>query len=509
MAASVVVEQSSVSVVPGQTATCTIRIRNTEAVVDQFTLTVLGQPAAWTTVVPAALSLFPNADGTIELHFAPPRAPGVGSGATPFGVRVVGSQDPDNPVVEEGEVDLLPFVEVTGKLTPRTAEAKRTSKHEVILDNKGNTSVAVTLSVTDPDEQLAFGLSESLVTVEAGQSTHVPLKVAVKNGFARGAEKHRPFQVTALPEGNPYPLVMEGNLIQKPGMPRFVLPLVAGVVAIGVIAALLPALKKDAKGNLQLTGNEATTTTVAAAPEVEEEEPDPNAPATPEEAQAAAAAELAANGKDPNAPAAGGSGGGGDDGTSAAGGGGTPAGGGPASSGGNTGGDESPAVTSPSATTAAPPPPPAPSGGGGGGTAATTTTTSTSTTQPPTTTTTVPSRTGTVRGTWSFDMESGYESSTTTADFWWEIYDGATRWITPRNGATFSNMGMIDYEAVTQAKLQSLAYSATKIVGSDAGNAMPPGTVLAVKTNAGRYAKMKILGRAADNTLTFRFYTYP
>src|SRR3954451_2209169 len=125
MAGSVVIEQSSVSVVPRSTATCSVRVRNTGTVVDSFTLTMLGQPAAWTTVVPAALSLFPGSDGTIELHFAPPRTASVGSGGQPFGVRVVGSQDPDNPVVEEAEVNLLPFVEVAGRLTPRTWATKR------------------------------------------------------------------------------------------------------------------------------------------------------------------------------------------------------------------------------------------------------------------------------------------------------------------------------------------------------------------------------------------------
>src|SRR3954451_6827746 len=150
MAGHVVIEESSVSVVPGSTATCTIRVRNTGAVVDSFTLNVLGQPAAYTTVVPAALSLFPGADGTIELHFAPPRAASVGSGATPFGVRVVGTEDPDNPVVEEGEVNLLPFVDVAAKLTPRSSETKRKSRHEIIVDNKGNGPIGVALSVADP-----------------------------------------------------------------------------------------------------------------------------------------------------------------------------------------------------------------------------------------------------------------------------------------------------------------------------------------------------------------------
>ena len=381
MAGSVVVEQSTVSVVPGEMGTCSVRIRNTGAVVDQFTLTVLGQPAAWTTVVPAALSLFPNADGVIELHFAPPRAPGVGAGPTPFGVRVVGSEDPDNPVVEEGEVDLLPFVDVTAKVTPRTSETKRKAKHDVVLDNKGNTPVQVTLAASDPDEQLAFDLKEPTVTVEAGQSRHVALRVAARKGFARGADKHRPFQVVARPEGGAFPLTMDANLIQKAGLPRFVVPLLAGAVALALIAAVVPGmLAKDGRGGgiIDLANNDAPTTT--AAPVAEEEGEDPNAAATPEEAAAAAAAELAANGKDGTEGSGGGSsGGGGDTGgdTSAAGTGGTSAAGTGSGSGSNTGG-ETTGVTSPSATTA-----PAPAGGGsptttaaggggGGGTTATT-----------------------------------------------------------------------------------------------------------------------------------------
>jgi hypothetical protein len=346
MAGSVMMEQLSVAVVPGETGVCTVRIRNTGSVVDQFTPTVLGQPAAWTTVIPAMISLFPGADGTVDLHFAPPRATGVGSGPTPFGVRVVGSQDPDNPVVEEGEVDLLGYVDVTAKLTPRSVEAKRKSRHEIIVDNKGNRPVAVQLSVIDPDEQLAFALGDSSVTVDAGQSAHVPLKVAARKGFARGTDKHRPFQVKAVPEGASYPLTMDGNLIQKPGMPRFILPLIAGAVALVLIAALAPALLKKGDSSASQIGADPTTTT--AAPVVVTEPPaNPDeGPATPEEAKAAAAAELAANGKDPGAAAAGGTG---------------AAGSGTAPAGGETTAttaapsEESTDVTSPSATTAPPP----------------------------------------------------------------------------------------------------------------------------------------------------------
>lgn len=366
------VEQASVSVVPGETGTTSVRIRNTGTVVDQFTLTVLGQPAAWTTVVPAALSLFPNADGVIELHFAPPRAPGVGAGPTPFGVRVVGSEDPESAVVEEGEVDLLPFVDVTAKVTPRTSETKRKARHDIVLDNKGNAPITVALSATDPDEQLAFDLKEPSVTVEAGQSRHVPLKVAARKGFARGADKHRPFQVTARPEGAAYPLVVDANLIQKAGMPRFVMPLVAGLVALALIAAVLPGMlgKEGGGGIIDLANSEAPTTT-AAAPAEEDPGEDPNAAATPEEAAAAAAAELAANGKDADSPTSA-EGGSTDGGTTAAGGDSVVAS--PTTTAASNISDGGTEVTSPPATTAPPPP--------GGSTTTTTAATTTTTTKP-------------------------------------------------------------------------------------------------------------------------------
>ena len=417
MAGSVVVEQVSVAVVPGGTGTSTVRIRNTGTVVDQFSLTVLGQPAAWTTVVPAALSLFPGADGVIELHFAPPRAPGVGAGPTPFGVRVVGSEDPDNPVVEEGEVDLQPFVDVTAKITPRTSESKRKARHEVVLDNKGNTAVHVALQASDPDEQLAFELKDPSVTVEAGQSRHVPLKVAAKKGFARGADKHRPFQVTARPDGSAMPLVLDANLVQKAGLPRFLVPLVAGVVALALIAAVVPGmLGKDGGGGIiDLANSDSPTTTVATAEE-EEAGDDPNAAATPEEAAAAAAAELAANGQDGSSATGGGTASGGvDTGTS---GGGTSASGagGGSTGGGSNSGDESTSVTSPSATTAPPAGSPSTTAAGGttattaGGTTATTTTSNSTTTTTAATTTTPSQMRGKFAGAWA-TADSGSKMS--------------------------------------------------------------------------------------------------
>jgi hypothetical protein len=345
MAGSVVITPSSVQVVPGAQTTASVKIRNTGTVVDQFSVTVLGTPAVWTTAVPAALSLFPGADGTIELHFAPPRTAEVGAGPVPYAVRVDASQDPDGSVVEEGDIDLLPFVEVQAKLTPRTSETKRKARHDVLVDNRGNSPVEAEINATDPDEQLAFDVKPRTITVPAGQSVHVPVKVAAKKGFLRGTDKHRPFQVRVNVGQGHAPINLDGTLMQKPGLPRAIVPLIGAAVILVLAALVLPALKNNGQsGKLSLTSEGSATTTLpdtegeAAAPTDEPE--DPNAPATPEEQAAAAEAERTANGQDGAAGSGSGgsTSGGGTAGTSS---GGSTGGSGTASSGTATGGTSS------------------------------------------------------------------------------------------------------------------------------------------------------------------------
>lgn len=298
--AGVVISPASVPVVPGGSGTCSVRVKNTGTVVDSFTISVLGEAAGWTTVAPPVLSLFPGAEGTAELQFAPPRKPSLTAGTLDFGVKVLPSEDPDGCVVEEATLEVLPFRELTARITPRTSEAKRTARHEVVIDNRGNTPLEAELSASDPDEQLAFDLRPLNLTVPPGLSARATVKVAARDGFARGPDKHRPFQVRVTSGPTDTPTLLDATLVQKAGIPRFVFPLVGAVVAVALLATVLPSLRKDGGGAIVLTGGkEATTTTEAPA-----EEPAEDPAQAAAEAAAAAAAEKAVNGQDPGSGAA-------------------------------------------------------------------------------------------------------------------------------------------------------------------------------------------------------------
>src|SRR5918995_1441597 len=102
MSVLVTLEQAAIDVDPGSSAEALVRIRNTGQIVDRFTVLVLGDAAAWTTVAPAAVSLFPGAEEAVRLTFAPPRGSTPRAGRMVFGVRVRAAENPSDSVVEEG-----------------------------------------------------------------------------------------------------------------------------------------------------------------------------------------------------------------------------------------------------------------------------------------------------------------------------------------------------------------------------------------------------------------------
>jgi hypothetical protein len=101
--------------------------------------------------------------------------------------------------------------------------------------------------------------------------------------------------------------------------------------------------------------------------------------------------------------------------------------------------------------------------------------------------------TTTLKGTWTFDFETGVQGPPTGADIWWEQVDSQIRFLVPRSGAMLAHMGQPNFDAVSLQSLQGQPYTTTPINGSNnSSNQLTPGSVIAVKTNAGRYAKLKV-----------------
>lgn len=238
MGATATLTAAQLAVEPGAQTHCTVVVRNSGHLVDQFVVDVLGDAARWATVEPPVVNLMPGDQAEIKVTFKPPRSAEAAAGQTPFGVRVRSREDPPGSVVEEGVVAIGAFSQVAVELVPRRSRGARKGVHEVAIDNTGNQPVTVELLVVDPDDMLRFKLDQSLLVVAPGTAAFVPLKVVPRDRFLRGAEQTHPFQVL-VNDGSGPPITADGALIQRQIMPKWLLPALLALIALAVIAVAL------------------------------------------------------------------------------------------------------------------------------------------------------------------------------------------------------------------------------------------------------------------------------
>src|SRR6478672_8478996 len=106
MPASVDLVQPTLGVMPGEAVSTTIRVTNTGRIVDELSFDVLGDAAAYTTIEPARVPLFPGAHGETTITFRPPRGSSPAAGNVPFGIRVRSQEDRAFSFVVEGSLQI-------------------------------------------------------------------------------------------------------------------------------------------------------------------------------------------------------------------------------------------------------------------------------------------------------------------------------------------------------------------------------------------------------------------
>ena len=259
MGALVTLSEKTIEVLPGAVATCTVTVKNTGTVVDQFTIDILGDPAAWTAAEPPTLSLFPGAEGTTTVFFRPPRAAETPTGELPFGVRARSREDPAGSAVEEGVLVVGAYQDTFAELVPRTSRGSRGATHELAVDNRGNSRLNATVTAGDQDQLLGFDVEPPGLVVDPGTAGFAKIRVKPRKRFWRGQPKTRPFKVAVQGEGGP-PILLDGSLLQEALLPRWLIPaLIAalvGLIALIVIwlMFLQPAIKSAATAALEDAG---------------------------------------------------------------------------------------------------------------------------------------------------------------------------------------------------------------------------------------------------------------
>lgn len=247
---------------PGGEAILDVLIRNNGQVVDEYTVEVLGDSAPWTEVGPAVIRLFPGTDQTAQVIFRPPRVAATPAKTMPFGVRVRSHEDPQASSVEEGYLHVNPFADTVAELLPGTSRGSTRGRHDIAVDNRGNTTIDAELVPVDPSNELRFEIRPPNVVAGAGNAGMARLVVRPRRRFWRGQPKTRPFQVSVRPKGQT-PVQLTGALLQEALLPRWLAP--AALALIGVLLAgtllwftvLRPTLQTAAKDAAQQAANAA------------------------------------------------------------------------------------------------------------------------------------------------------------------------------------------------------------------------------------------------------------
>jgi hypothetical protein len=261
MTPSVVLDPTAVRLEAGTSARIPLQIRNTGDIVEGYRVEVVGPPAAWTTVDPAEVTLYPGGTATLTIDLHPPRSPEAPAGEHLYGVRVVPVEHPEEAVVPEAVVEVLPFLDLTAELVPRTSHGRLGGRHEVAVDNRGNAPVEVGLTAADPADALLAAVRPETITVEAGHAGFANARVRPARTVWRGSPVTHPFTVlVAPPEGTA--VTLDGSHVQVPLIPSWAPK--AALAALVLLAGLFALWHWPVKGAITTTAEAAVAPQVAA-----------------------------------------------------------------------------------------------------------------------------------------------------------------------------------------------------------------------------------------------------
>lgn len=213
-------DAASLTLTPGDTTTCDLRIRNTGPAERRFSVGVAAGGPSWAWCLPTSLTIAAGAEATARIVCRPPRDTAVAPGGAHFAVAIsaaarASDEDDDSPTTVEIPFEMAGFADLTASMEPTSVTSMRSGRFRVVVRNRGNGEVtaAVIPSGSDPDVQVLAD-PPSLVLRPGATETSV-LEARAARLFAFGTARPRKFGVVVEPLGG-HPTRCEGVIVQQP-----------------------------------------------------------------------------------------------------------------------------------------------------------------------------------------------------------------------------------------------------------------------------------------------------
>lgn len=261
---------SNVPVAPGTVTVLKLTVVNLGDVAETYSIAPVGLAAGWTTIRPAAVTLFGGSQEAVDVEVRPPLISSTPAGPTDLTVRIVPQTDPDGVATSETTLDIGASNDRRLRILQPAIRARRKATFEVMLENHGNTQASCRLHLLDPTGRVEGDFDPPAVGVEPGGSTLIRLKMRARRRLWQRRSRTIAFVVDADQVGMPGASA-PATFIQAPVLPErlfsrlFAVLATAGVLTGAWFAVARPAIDRSAQRAVAKLVP-ATTTTVAGTP---------------------------------------------------------------------------------------------------------------------------------------------------------------------------------------------------------------------------------------------------
>jgi hypothetical protein len=106
-----------------------------------------------------------------------------------------------------------------------------------------------------------------------------------------------------------------------------------------------------------------------------------------------------------------------------------------------------------------------------------------------------------IPGTWAWSIETN-KLGRDRSDLFWSHKTNTERDIVPSNGASLAVI-TVPFEQIDLKYFKAVEFTDKSVAGSDNNNLLKPGTILAVRTVNGNFAKLKVIRYYTSHDFTF------
>jgi hypothetical protein len=132
-----------------------VQVANSDSVIREVALSVLGMDTDWVEFTPKELTLFPEERGTVVVAVTLPN--GFPSGEHEIAIEVTDTSAPESPVLAYATVEVTADHRIVTKIEPPSIDTTSRGQFTGTISNRGNSTVDVTFALLDPE-----GLTESV-----------------------------------------------------------------------------------------------------------------------------------------------------------------------------------------------------------------------------------------------------------------------------------------------------------------------------------------------------------